>query len=160
MSAVMVFLKIAKPNIPHLGYLPNNLYSLVSKQERPDCLAYDGVIIIRFEEPLLFLNQATFRETLITLSKDKSSTLPLVIIVDMSKVTDIDGSAVHTLKEVYADIKASNVELLFLQTQDQVNTVLERSGIFSAIDTGSFHKDLKSCLDAAKVSISSILDSY
>jgi MFS superfamily sulfate permease-like transporter len=68
--------------------------------------------------------------------------------IDMVAVDDVDFSAAATLRELYSELKAQGVRLIFAEVSDFIRAELDRSGITALVGPEAFFERVDQVLDA------------
>ena len=86
---------------------------------------------------MYFANSQFFKETVYKLL-DKRNKAPKYIIIHAANIHNIDSSGLHTLEDMYQDLKDKGVEILFSGMIGPVRDILTRSGFMQ--ETGNDHQ--------------------
>ena len=110
LALIIVMVRMYKPDDALLGEVPGlDGYNDLSLS--PDSKAIDGVIIWRFEGPLLFFNAEYFKTRLLQILSDAESQVHWVIL-SLEAISQIDATGVKTLEEIGAELRKRNIGLL------------------------------------------------
>ena len=140
-SLVALGLQAANPKLYVLGREPGTTKFRPRSAKHPDDEFVDGLLLVRPEGRLFFLNAERIGEKLRALMAE---TRARVVVLDLRAVFDLEYSALKTLIDAEARARASGVELWLGAMQPEVAAVVNRSPlgkalgpdrIFSSIDT-------------------------
>jgi len=106
----------------------------------------DGVLIYRFSAPLFFGNANLFKQTILTMVQ---STKPKVkvVVIDASGITNIDITAMNTLKRLFVKLSDKGAKIYIARTIGPVKDQLNKSGIGQKTH---FFKTIREAVEAAE----------
>ena len=102
----------------------------------PDASQLPGLVIYRFDAPLLFANAKTFRDEVIRFAAAEPA--PRWIVIAAEPVTDVDTTASDVLEDLDEALNARGISLVFAELKDPVRRKIERYGLTRTIDPGHF----------------------
>lgn len=105
-----------------------------------------GLIIYRFDAPLIFANAKTFRDAILRLAKAEPA--PSWIVVAAEPITDVDTTASDVLEELDQTLNARGISLVFAELKDPVRRKIERYGLTRMIDPAHFFPTVGAAVDA------------
>jgi MFS superfamily sulfate permease-like transporter len=105
-----------------------------------------GLVVFRFDAPLVFANARTFREQIRRLAV--SDPQPRWIIVAAEPITDVDTTAADMLESLDEALNASGISLVFAEMKDPVRRKIERYELTKTIDPRHFYPTLDTAVDA------------
>jgi MFS superfamily sulfate permease-like transporter len=112
----------------------------------PDAALIPGLIVFRFDAPLIFANARPFRER-ITAFADETPDLRLILIA-AEPITDVDTTAADMLEDLDELLNARGISLVFAEMKDPVREKIERYGLTRTIDPGHFYATVRTAVDA------------
>jgi high affinity sulfate transporter 1 len=112
----------------------------------PDALRLPGLVIYRFDAPLIFANAKTFRDEVRRLAK--SDPPPTWIVIAAEPVTDVDITASDVLTELDEGLNAEGISLVFAELKDPVRHKIERYGLTRTIESRHFYPTVDAAVDA------------
>jgi high affinity sulfate transporter 1 len=115
----------------------------------PEARHLPGLIIVRFDAPLIFANAKTFRDAILKLAR--SEPRPSWIIVAAEPITDVDTTAADVLEDLDAVLSSGGIRLVFAELKDPVRRKIERYGLTRAIDAGQFFPTIETAVAAFQV---------
>jgi len=105
------------------------------------------VAAIRLDGPLFFANANFLRDRLLALVAARPDLR--TVIVDASAVSELDGSADHSLADVIDHLHDAGIEIHLTTVRGPVRAVMARSGLLERIGRDRIHADIGGALDAA-----------
>jgi MFS superfamily sulfate permease-like transporter len=110
LALLNVLAKIYRPAETILGVLPDMPgYNDVNRSDQATQIP--GVIICRFEAPLLFFNAERFKNRLLLLV-DNATPRPRWFVLSAEAITQLDTTGAAALDELYAELKSRDVQLV------------------------------------------------
>jgi MFS superfamily sulfate permease-like transporter len=116
------------------------------RQLHPEAEELPGLVIFRFDAPLLFANARTFREQIRHLANDEPR--PLWIVIAAEPITDVDTTAADMLADLDKELNAAGTSLVFAELKDPVREKLERYELIGPLDPEHFLPTIDSAVDA------------
>lgn len=127
-----------------LGNVKNQGYHDITRN--PDAKQIAGLIIFRWDAPLFFANQETFRNH-IHQAILNAATPPQWIVIAAEPITDIDVTAVDMLLELAQQLKQTNITLNFAEMKDPVKDLLKNYGVYNLWGEAHFFPTLDNAVD-------------
>jgi high affinity sulfate transporter 1 len=112
----------------------------------PEAALLPGLVVFRFDAPLIFANARTFRER-ITAFADETPDLRWILIA-AEPITDVDTTAADMLEDLDEMLNARGISLVFAEMKDPVREKIERYGLTRTIDPAHFYPTVRSAVDA------------
>ncbi|MCM4082154.1 SulP family inorganic anion transporter [Paractinoplanes hotanensis] len=110
----------------------------------PDGVRMDGLIIFRFDAPLIFANARTFREEVRRLAQQE----PRWIVIAAEPITDVDTTAADMLEELDEELNAKGISLVFAELKHPVKEKIDRYELTRTIDPAHFYPSLDDAVAA------------
>ena len=105
-----------------------------------------GLVIFRFDAPLVFANTRAFRDRIMKLAAAEPK--PKWIIVAAEPITDVDTTAADMLEDLDEAINVQGVSLVFAELKDPVRRKIERYELTRTIDPSHFFPTLSAAIEA------------
>jgi MFS superfamily sulfate permease-like transporter len=102
----------------------------------PDAEQLPGLVIYRFDSPLIFANATTFRDAVLRLAGTEPA--PTWILVAAEPITDIDTTAADMLEDLDRRLNTAGVSLVFAELKTPVRRKIERYELTGVIDPAHF----------------------
>ncbi|MEU6214875.1 sulfate permease [Streptomyces sp. NPDC047023] len=115
----------------------------------PDAELLPGLVIHRFDAPLVFANAKNFRDAVRRLAAAEPR--PRWIVVAAEPMTDVDTTAADVLEELDEELNAAGVHLVFAELKDPVRRKIERYGLTRTIDARHFFPTVESAVAAYRL---------
>jgi high affinity sulfate transporter 1 len=112
----------------------------------PEAALLPGLVVFRFDAPLIFANARTFRER-ITAFADETSDLRWILIA-AEPITDVDTTAADMLEDLDEMLNARGISLVFAEMKNPVREKIERYGLTRTIDPAHFYPTVGAAVDA------------
>jgi high affinity sulfate transporter 1 len=98
----------------------------------PDARQIPGLVLYRFDAPLLFFNAEAFRGRVLD-QVARAEPAARWVVVDGEPITDVDTTAAESLESLIEELAMAGVTLAFAQLKDPVKIRLRRYGTMAAI---------------------------
>jgi high affinity sulfate transporter 1 len=134
-SILNVFRKMWRPYRAELGRV-DGLRGYHDLEVHPQGTTIDGLVIFRFDAPLLFANCRTFRDEVRLLAA--SEPRPNWILVAAEPITDVDTTAADMLEGLDEELNAQGTSLVFAELKTPVERKIERYELTRTIDPAHF----------------------
>ncbi|CCH88240.1 Sulfate transporter [Modestobacter italicus] len=112
----------------------------------PGASRLPGLVLYRFDAPLIFANAKTFRDEVIRLAR--SDPPPEWIVVAAEPITDVDTTAADVLHALDHLLDERGQSLVFAELKDPVRAKLERYGLTDAISADHFFPTVGTAVEA------------
>ena len=106
-----------------------------------------GLIVYRFDAPLVFANAAFFSERLEELVTNAGEGLQCVVI-DAEAISDFDSTAAEALENLDADLERRNVELWIARANGPLRDLLQTTGLTARIGEDNIHVSVRAAVTA------------
>ncbi|MDY7088702.1 MAG: sulfate permease [Actinomycetota bacterium] len=143
LSVLNVFRRAWWPYRTELGK-PAGVDGYHDLQQYPDAARQEGLVIFRFDAPLIFANARTFREEVRRLATDGIRW----IVVAAEPITDVDTTAADMLEELDEELNAKGISLVFAEMKNPVKRKIDRYGLTRTIDPAHFFPTLDDAVAA------------
>jgi len=112
----------------------------------PGASQLPGLVIYRFDAPLLFANAKTFRDEVRRFAAAEPA--PHWIVIAAEPVTDVDTTAADMLEDLDEALNARGISLVFAELKDPVREKIERYGLTRTINPGHFFPTIGAAVKA------------
>ena len=102
----------------------------------PDAEQVPGLVVYRFDAPLIFANSTTFRDEIRRLAA--ADPPPAWILVAAEPMTDVDTTAADMLEDLDEELNERGISLAFAEMKDQVRDKIQRYELTRTIDPDHF----------------------
>ena len=135
LSILNVFRRVWWPHQAELGRI-EGISGLHDTQSYPDAELLPGLMVYRFDAPLIFANARTFGEA-IRAHAERRPDLRWIILA-AEAVTDVDTTASDMLEDLDSWLNERGVSLVFAELKDPVREKIERYELTHTIDPAHF----------------------
>ncbi len=135
LSILNVFRRTWWPHQAELGRAAGKA-GLHDLTRHPDAEVLPGLVIYRFDAPLIFANARMFSEAIRQLQADHPGLRWILIAAE--PVTDVDTTAADMLEELDAWLNERDASLVFAELKDPVREKIERYELTRTIDPDHF----------------------
>jgi high affinity sulfate transporter 1 len=146
LSVFQLFARIWRPSWAVLGQ-EEGYPGYHDMRRHPTAQTYHGILIIRWNAPLMFANATVFR-TLIREQVAAANPKPNWVIISAEPITDLDTTAAETLRDLDLELNAQGIHLAFAALQGPVRDHLIRLGLQKTIDARNFYPTLDTAIKA------------
>ena len=105
-----------------------------------------GLVIVRFDAPLIFANATTFRDQIRKLAMAEPR--PRWILLAAEPLTDVDTTAADMLEDLDQDLNDHGTSLVFAELKDPVRRKIERYGLDHSFEPGHFFPTIEAAVTA------------
>jgi sulfate permease, SulP family len=106
-----------------------------------------GVLIHRFEAPLIFANADNFQEDI--LARIHAAESPLhTVVLDFEAVSQVDVTGTQSLRSVHDTLDTLGIRLIVASAKSRVRDALRRNGIVDVLGDESFASTVDGALEA------------
>jgi high affinity sulfate transporter 1 len=112
----------------------------------PDAELLPGLVLFRFDAPLIFANARVFRDQIRHLARTEPR--PVWIVLAAEPVTDVDTTAADMLGALVDELDAEGTTLVWAELKDPVRRKLDRYGLTRAIVPDRFYATLDEAVAA------------
>ncbi|BCJ45755.1 transporter [Actinoplanes ianthinogenes] len=147
LSVLNVFRRAWWPYFTVLGR-PTGVNGYHDVRSFPDAALVPGLVIFRFDAPLIFANARTFREEVRALARAEPK--PRYIVVAAEPLTDVDTTAADMLEELDEELNELGISLVFAEMKDRVREKIDRYKLTRTIDPAHFFPTVEDAVSALR----------
>jgi high affinity sulfate transporter 1 len=145
LSILNVFRRVWWPHQAELGRV-EGLGGLHDTEMYPHAELLPGLVVFRFDAPLIFANSRTFGDTVRAMAHDREGLRWVLLAAE--PMTDVDTTAADVLAELDTWLDARGVALVFAELKDPVRAKLQRYELERAIESEHFFPTLDEAVAA------------
>ncbi|HEY7763261.1 MAG TPA: SulP family inorganic anion transporter, partial [Actinomycetota bacterium] len=145
LSILNVFRRSWWPYQTQLGKV-DGLDGFHDVRQYPDGARLPGLVLYRFDAPLIFANSRAFREEITELAQNTPGLRWIVVAAE--PMTDVDTTAADMLEELDVWLNARDISLVFAEMKDPVRAKVERYELTHTIDPAHFFPTIEEAVDA------------
>ena len=131
LSLLAIIFQASRPHIAVLGQLDDG-QSFRNVERFPEATQFEGVLILRFDSPLFFLNADYFKEKITEAILENEHRIELFIL-DASSILDIDSSGLEALEEIHHYLSKRNTTFYIVGVLGPVRDRLHLAGLSERI---------------------------
>ena len=135
LSILNVFRRVWWPHQAELGRV-EGLAGLHDTGTYPHSELLPGLVVYRFDAPLIFANSRMFGDTVRAMAEERPDLR--WVLVAAEPMTDVDTTAADMLAELDSWLNARDVSLVFAEVKDPVRAKIERYELERTIDPAHF----------------------
>jgi high affinity sulfate transporter 1 len=135
LSILNVFRRVWWPHQAELGRV-DGIAGLHDTASYPDAQRLPGLVVYRFDAPLIFANSRTFSEHVRELAQENPGLRWIVVAAE--PITDVDTTASDMLQELDVWLNARGVFLVFAELKDPVRAKIEQYELTRTINPDHF----------------------
>ena len=109
-------------------------------QSYPGADELPGLLIYRFDAPLIFANSRTFADEMRGIAEERPDLKWILIAAE--PITDVDTTASDMLEDLDEWLNERGISLVFAEMKDPVRKKIERYGLTRTIDPAHFFPTL------------------
>ena len=143
LSILNVFRRTWWPHHTELGRV-EGVAGLHDTERYPDAELLPGLVVYRFDAPLIFANARMFGEAMRGIAQEHRDLRWIVIAAE--PITDVDTTAADMLHELDLWLNERGVSLVFAEMKDPVREKIERYELTDTIDPAHFFPTLDAAL--------------
>jgi len=114
-----------------------------SVTEYPDARQLPGIVVYRWEAPLMFVNASVFRQQIRHFVHDQK---PSWIVLQCEAITDIDVTAAEMLEQLDKELNAAGIHLAFAELRGRLQERVLRYGLYETLDPEHFYPTIKAAV--------------
>jgi len=137
MSLLLVIARGSESRVSVLGKVPGQP-QFTSIRENPDNLMIPGLLIVRAEEGIFYVNAESIRDQVMALMWDSKTPVETVIL-DLEMTGDLDLAGAEMLEELHSELRDIGVRLRLARVQRSARVLLARTKIASKIGVDNLH---------------------
>ena len=139
LSILNVFRRAWWPHHVELGRV-EGIAGLHDTERYPEAEVLPGLVVYRFDAPLIFANARVFGMALRAIAEERRDLRWLVVAAE--PITDVDTTASDMLQELDVWLNERGVSLIFAEMKDPVREKIERYELTRTIDPAHFFRTL------------------
>lgn len=151
LSLINVIYHISHPNdalLDELDASGGTVYRAVTDQTT--ALTEQGLIVYRFDAPLVFANTGYFTERLEGLIARAGDELQCVIL-DAEAISNFDSTAAEALQNLDADLERRSVELWIARANQPLRNLLQATGLTEQLGSGNLYPSVRAAVAAYRI---------
>lgn len=132
LSLVIILYRASRPHLAVLGKVPGQKAAYGDLERHPENLLIPGLLIVRLDAPLYFLNANVARSQLLSLISS-SQPAPLAVLFDLGASADLDIASLDMLKNLVVELDEIGIDVLLAQVRGSVRDRLRHASLMAQI---------------------------
>lgn len=145
-AVLAIGLHIYRDMKPHVSILARHKDGTLRDAQHHGLTPDIGVIAIRFERSLTFINASYFDEMVISAVREYPKSRHLLVVGD--SINELDASGAEVVRDIHSLLKEQGISLFFSGLKWPVMDVLTRTGIVDRIGADHFFRTSDTALKA------------
>ncbi|MBO0846948.1 MAG: SulP family inorganic anion transporter, partial [Nocardioides sp.] len=123
----------------------HEVYGFHDVEFREETEHLPGLLLYRFDAPLLFVNARSFREEVRRLV---GVARPRWLVLAAEPITDVDTTAADMLTDLEHELTEGGTRLVFAELKDAVRARIEGYELVDAVDPGRYYPTVRAAVEA------------
>ncbi len=132
LSLIIILYRASRPYMAVLGKVPSQPAAYGDLARHPENLLVPGLLIVRLDAALYFLNANVARSQLLTLIA-ASQPAPQAVLFDLGASADLDIASLDMLKHLIVELDEIGIEVLLAQVRGSVRDRLRQASLMAEI---------------------------
>ncbi|WP_433291211.1 SulP family inorganic anion transporter [Actinoplanes sp. CA-030573] len=145
LSVLNVFRRVWWPYQAVLGK-PDGVSGYHDIRVYPEAARLPGLVLFRFDAPLIFANARVFRDRIRALAQSDPGIKWIVVAAE--PITDIDTTAADVLEELDEELNRMGISLVFAEMKSPVHEKIDRYQLTRTIDPAHFFPTVEDAIAA------------
>lgn len=148
LSLIIILYRASRPYVAVLGKIPGQKAAYDDVTRHPDSERIPGLLIVRLDAPLYFLNANVARSQILDLVDATES--PQAVLINLGASADLDIASLDMLKELIFDLEEVGTSVLLAQVRGGVRDRLRQSGIMDDIGEDRVYLSISAAVEDFK----------
>ena len=132
LSLLIILYRASRPYVAVLGKVPGRAATYGDVARHPENARVPGLLIVRLDAPLYFLNANVARGQILDLVA-AGQPAPKAILFDLGASADLDVASLDMLKNLVRELEERDVDVLLAQVRGKVRDRLRQAGVMAEI---------------------------
>jgi high affinity sulfate transporter 1 len=132
LSLIIILYRASRPYEAVLGKVPGEVTAYGDIARHPENLSVPGLLIVRLDAPLYFLNANVARGQILDLVAS-SEPAPVAVLFDLGASADLDIASLDMLKSLVAELDEMGIDMLLAQVRGSVRDRLRQASLMAEI---------------------------
>ena len=143
LSILIFFRRTWSPHGEVLGRVAGRGWHSVATRDRAE--EVPGIVVFRWEAPLIFANSGLFRRQVRSLVREKQARW---VVLECEAVTDVDVTAAAMLDQLDKQLNERGVHLAFVELRTRLHDLILGYGLFETLDRDHFYPSIEEAIAA------------
>jgi SulP family sulfate permease len=140
LALVLLIRKVSRPATAVLGKLPGT-NDFRDRKVYSEVESIPGLLIFRFDAPILFVNARNFADEVRSLIKDATSPIKEVLIAAV-QINQLDSTGADQLSKLQSELETKEITLSIAEAKIGLMDVIKKTGLEEKIGTDNFYKSI------------------
>jgi len=141
LALVVLIRRVSRPATAVLGRLPGTK-SYRDITIYPEAETLPGLLIFRFDAPIIFVNASYFADQMRRLIADTASPVSEVLI-PAQQINQLDSTGADQLARLQTELEAKGITFSFAEVKSSLQEVMRQTGIEEKIGTNNFFESIE-----------------
>jgi sulfate permease, SulP family len=141
LSLLIILYRASRPYLAILGKVPGQPATFGDVARHPENERVPGLLIVRLDAPLYFLNANVARGQILELVRT-SQPATKAVLFDLGASADLDVASLDMLRNLVGELKEAGSDVLLAQVRGSVRDRLRHSGIMAEIGEDRVYQGL------------------
>ncbi len=141
LALVLLIRRVSRPGTALLGRLPGT-DSYRDITAHPEAETFPGLLIFRFDAPVIFANARYFADEVLRLIAEATSPVNAVLVAAQS-VNQVDSTGADRLAKLGAELEARGITLSFAEVKSAVREMMRRTCSEEKIGADHFYESIE-----------------
>jgi high affinity sulfate transporter 1 len=132
LSLLIILYRASRPYVAVLGKVPGQVATYGDVARHPENVQVPGLLIVRLDAPLYFLNANVARGQILDLARGGDSP-PKAILFDLGASADLDIASLDMVKNLVRELDEASIDVLLAQVRGKVRDRLRKAGVMADI---------------------------
>jgi MFS superfamily sulfate permease-like transporter len=129
---LIILYRASRPYVAVLGKVPGQVATYGDVARHPENVQVPGLLIVRLDAPLYFLNANVARGQILDLARGGDSP-PKAILFDLGASADLDIASLDMVKNLVRELDEASIDVLLAQVRGKVRDRLRKAGVMADI---------------------------
>ena len=141
LSLLIILYRASRPYVAVLGKVPGQEATYGDVARHPENMQVPGLLIVRLDAPLYFLNANVARGQILGLVT-ASQPPPRAILFDLGASADLDVASLDMLKNLVRELEEAGVDVLLAEVRGKVRDRLRKASVMADIGENRIYQSV------------------
>jgi high affinity sulfate transporter 1 len=141
LSLLIILYRASRPYVAVLGKVPGQEATYGDVARHPENIQVPGLLIVRLDAPLYFLNANVARGQILGLVT-ASQPPPRAILFDLGASADLDVASLDMLKNLVRELEEAGVDVLLAEVRGKVRDRLRKASVMADIGENRIYQSV------------------
>jgi MFS superfamily sulfate permease-like transporter len=140
LALIFLIRRVSRPATAVLGRLPST-NDFRDMKIYPEVASVPGLLIFRFDAPIIFINARNFADEVRRLIKEATTPIKEVLIAAV-QINQIDSTGADQLNKLQSELETKGIILSIAEAKSGLMEVINKTGLDKKIGTENFYKSI------------------